>query len=140
MWGVLLMALGALVAVSPASAGLKAVAAVPAACGGLLLAWYLRFSIRWDSEGFTRQDLLRQKRCRFEEITGQLLYVTTGGGVLLELQLADGSALSLRSGMDGVYAFMDAAFAGWLKQKGLTEEDCLWHDPEQSCWFPNMEE
>ena len=47
--------------------------------------------------------------------------------------------VSLQSTMDGVYPFLDAAFSGWCRQKGLAEDQCDFHDPSKSWWFPHEE-
>ena len=63
-----------------------------------------------------------------------------GGNVIIELYLEDGSSISLQSSMDGVYLFLDTAFAGWCLQTGRDPQDCDFHDPSQSLWFPTVEE
>ena len=57
-----------------------------------------------------------------------------------ELYLKDGSTVSLQSTMDGVYPFLDTAFAGWCLQTGRDPESCDFHDPSKSLWFPPVEE
>ena len=42
--------------------------------------------------------------------------------------------------MDGIYLFLDTAFAGWCLQKGIDPTDCAFHDPSKSWWFPHEEE
>ena len=58
----------------------------------------------------------------------------------LELHLQDGRTVSLQSTMTDVYPFLDAAFAGWCRQNGKRAEDCPFYDPENSRWFPGLEE
>ena len=77
---------------------------------------------------------------RYEEIVGQKLYVVQGGSIVAELYLKDGSTVSLQSTMDGVYPFLDTAFAGWCLQTGRDPESCDFHDPSKSLWFPPVEE
>ena len=93
---------------------------------------YLSFGIFYDGESFLMS--------RFGEIVSQKLYVVTGGSIVIELGLADGSALSLQSTMDGVYPFMDTAFAAWCMQTGHKMEDCSFYDPSKSWWVPHEEE
>ena len=76
----------------------------------------------------------------YEEIVGQKLYVVQGGSIVAELYLKDGSTVSLQSTMDGVYPFLDTAFAGWCLQTGRDPESCDFHDPSKSLWFPPVEE
>ena len=66
--------------------------------------------------------------------------IADGGSIVIELGLADGSALSLQSTLDGVYPFMDTAFAAWCMQTGLKMEECSFYDPSKSWWFPHEEE
>ena len=63
-----------------------------------------------------------------------------GGSIVVELHMADGSTVSLQSTMEGVYPFLDAAFAAWFAQTGRDPEKCDFHDPSQSLWFPTVEE
>ena len=74
-------------------------------------------------------------RDQFGDITGQQLY-TSAAGVIVELYLAGGASVQLQPGMTGVDAFMNHAFAAWLKQTGKTQEECDFYDPDNSCWFP----
>lgn len=102
---------------------------------------YLSFGIFYDGESFLLCRFGRKaQEHRFGEITGQRLYVITGGSTLIELTLQDGSTLSVQSTMDGVYPFMDAAFAAWCMQTGHTVEACSFYDPAKSWWFPHEEE
>ena len=54
--------------------------------------------------------------------------------------MTDGSSVSLQSSMDGVYLFLDTAFAGWCLQNGIDPQSCDFHDPSKSWWFPHEEE
>ena len=75
----------------------------------------------------------------FNQIKGQKLY-NNAGQTLIELYLNDGRSVQLQSTMTGVYEFMDHAFAAWLFQRGKTLEDCPFHDPDNSLWFPTVED
>ena len=106
-----------------------------------LAVYYLSFGIFYDSESFLQ--------CRFgkkdvtyhyKDILGQKLYLVQGGNIIVELHMADGTAVSLQSAMDGVYSFLDTAFAAWCLQTGREMERCDFHDPSQSLWFPTVEE
>jgi hypothetical protein len=67
-----------------------------------------------------------------------MLYAVNGGN-LIELHMTDGNSVNLQSSMIGVYPFLDKAFEGWCHQKGIDPEGCDFHDPDNSCWFPNVE-
>ena len=54
--------------------------------------------------------------------------------------MKDGKAVQVLSGMTGYGAFLDKAYAGWLRQTGRDPESCGFHDPSNSCWFPTMED
>ena len=55
-------------------------------------------------------------------------------------QLEDGSTVSLQAGMPGIYPFLDEAFAGWCRQTEHDPENCSFHDPANTCYFPPVEE
>ena len=103
--------------------------------------YYLTHGIFYDGEtflvsSFRKDDLVY----RFEQITEQKLYLVQGGNIIIELYMNDGTSVSLQSSMDGVYLFLDTAFAGWCLQKGIDPQTCDFHDPSKSWWFPHEEE
>lgn len=111
------------------------------ALGIALIVYYLSFGIFYDGEtmlvcAFGKKD----REYFFREIQGQKLYLIQGGNILVELHMADGSAVSLQSSMDGIYTFLDTAFAAWCMQKGIAPQSCTFHDPSQSLWFPTVED
>ena len=111
------------------------------AMGIFLAVYYLSFGIFYDGESFLMSRFGKKDAVhRYEEIVGQKLYVVQGGSVVAELYLKDGSTVSLQSTMDGVYPFLDTAFAGWCLQTGRDPESCDFHDPSKSLWFPPVEE
>lgn len=109
---------------------------------GLCLSlYYLTHAIFYDGETFLVASFRKQDRTyRFENIREQKLYQIQGGSIVIELYLEDGSTVSLQSSMDGVYLFLDTAFAGWCLQKGIDPQSCDFHDPSKSWWFPHEEE
>lgn len=108
--------------------------------GGALAVYYLSFGIFYDGESFLLCRFgRRSQEHRFREIVSQRLYAVTGGSVVIELTLEDGSTLTLQSTMEGVYPFMDTAFAGWCMQTGRKMEACSFYDPSKSWWFPHEE-
>ena len=109
---------------------------------GIGLAWYyLGYGIFYDGESFLFSYPLKKDRTyQYPEIVGQKLYLIQGGSVVVELHMKDGTTISVQSTMDGVYSFLDTAFAGWCLAKGIDPQDCDFHDPRNSLWFPTVEE
>ena len=102
---------------------------------------YLSFGIFYDGETFLQCRFGKKDvEHTFADIAGQKLYIIQGGTILVELHLTDGTTLSLQSNMDGIYPFLDTAFAAWCLQKGIDPQTCTFHDPSQSLWFPTVEE
>ena len=111
------------------------------ALGIALIVYYLSFGIFYDGEtmlvcAFGKKD----REYFFREIQGQKLYLIQGGNIMVELHMSDGSAVSLQSSMEGIYTFLDTAFAAWCMQKGIDPQSCTFHDPGQSLWFPTVED
>ena len=105
-----------------------------------LLVYYMSFGIFYDDESFILTTFGKKSVAyRFCEVKEQRLYTTTGGGTIIELHMQDGRAVSLQSSMEGVYPFLDKAFFGWCRQKGIDPDRCEFHDPGMSCWFPGGE-
>ena len=106
-----------------------------------LAVYYLSFGVFYDGETFLVSSVGKKSReYYFREILGQKLYLVQGGNIIVELHMEDGTTVSLQSTMDGVYPFLDTAFAGWCLQKGIDPQSCDFHDPSQSLWFPTVEE
>ena len=109
--------------------------------GVCLAVYYLSFGVFYDGETFLLSRFGKKEvTYRFSEIKGQKLYLVQGGNVIIELHMADGGTVSLQSTMDGVYPFLDTAFAAWCMQTGRDPQNCDFHDPSQSLWFPTVEE
>ena len=109
--------------------------------GICLAVYYLSFGIFYDGESllycrFGKKDITHY----YKDIVGQKLYLIQGGNIVVELHMRDGSAVSVQSSFDGVYPFLDAAFAAWCRQTGRDPESCDVHDPRQSLWFPTVED
>ena len=105
-----------------------------------LIVYYMTFGVFYDEDSFLFTSFGKKSmEYRYQDIKSQQLYVIQGGNVVIELHMADGNAVSLQSPMVGVYAFLDTAFAGWCRQKGITSDDCGFYDPANSCWFPTEE-
>ena len=109
--------------------------------GAGLIVHYMTFGVYYDQDSFVLSTFGRKSTTyAFRDIRAQQLYTVTGGTTLIELHLQDGRTVSLQSTMTGVYSFMDTAFAGWCRQKGINAENCVFHDPKNSRWFPGLEE
>ena len=109
--------------------------------GAALAVYYLSFGVFYDGETFLLSRFGKKEvTYRFSDIKGQKLYMVQGGNVIIELHMADGNTVSLQSTMDGVYPFLDTAFAAWCLQTGRDPQSCDFHDPSQSLWFPTVED
>ena len=105
-----------------------------------LIVYYMTFGVFYDENSFLFTSFGKKSmEYRYQDIKSQQLYVIQGGNVVIELHMVDGNAVSLQSPMVGVYAFLDTAFAGWCRQKGINSDDCSFYDPANSCWFPTEE-
>lgn len=104
-----------------------------------LVVYYMTFGVFYDADGFVLTTFgKRSTTYRYNQIAGQLLY-NASGNVLIELHMKDGRSVNLQSTMTGAYAFLDYAFEHWCHQTGRNPEDCDFHDPDNSLWFPLME-
>ena len=109
--------------------------------GAALAGYYLSFGIFYDGESLLLSRFGKKDVTYFyKDIIGQKLYLIQGGSIVVELHMADGSAVSVQSSFEGVYPFLDTAFAGWCLQTGRDPMSCDFHDPSQSLWFPTVEE
>ena len=109
--------------------------------GIVMAVYYLSFGIFYDDDTFLVSSFgKRSVEYRYSDIEKQQLYVVSGGSVIVELWLKNGKTLSLQSGMEGVYPFLDHAFAAWCRQTARLPEDCAFHDPAKSWWFPHEED
>ena len=105
-----------------------------------LVVYYISFGIFYDQDTFLLTTFGKAGGTyRYRDILGQKLYVVQGGSVVVELHMADGRTVSLQSSMEGAYPFLDFAYEAWVRQKGLTEEQCGFHDPSGSLWFPTVD-
>ena len=106
-----------------------------------LAVYYLSFGIFYDGETFLQSRFGKKDiTYNFKDIVGQKLYLVQGGNIIVELHMKNGSTVSLQSSMDGVYPFLDTAFAAWCLQTGRDPQSCDFHDPSQSLWFPTVED
>ena len=111
------------------------------AMGAAMAVYYLTRGIFYDAESFLVSGFGQKGTPHYyKEIQQQRLYLVQGGNVIIELYMADGSTVSLQSNMDGVYPFLDTAFAGWCQQTGTDPDSCSFHNPGNHWWFPHEEE
>ena len=114
--------------------------AIMLATGIGLVVYYMSYAVFYDEDSFLFTTIgKRAKTYYYRDIKQQQLY-NNQGHLLIELHMADGDTVQLQSTMHGYDKFMDHAFEAWLEQTGKTKEDCPFHDPEKSCWFPPVEE
>lgn len=108
--------------------------------GVACITYYLSYGIFYDGETFLVCIFGKKSReYHYSQILSQKLYVVTGGNIVIELHIDDGTSVSLQSAMDGVYPFLDTAFAGWCMQTGHSINECDFYDPSKSWWFPHEE-
>ena len=108
--------------------------------GICLITAYMTFGIFYDEDSFILTTFgKRSNTYRYNQIKAQQLY-NAYGNIVIELHMGDGRTVQLQAGMEGVYPFLDKAFDGWLQQRGKKKEDCPYYDPENSCWFPAVED
>ena len=108
--------------------------------GCCLVGHYLSFGIFYDADTFIVTAFGKKNPVyRFRDIRHQKLYLIQGGSIVVELHMADGSAVSVHTAMEGAYPFLDHAFAAWCCQKQLDPESCSFHDPRNHLWFPGEE-
>lgn len=109
--------------------------------GAALAVYFLSFGIFYDEDSFLVTSFGKKSvSYEYREIVTQQLYLVQGGNIIVELHLKNGKAVSVQSAMEGAYAFLDYAFAAWCRQTERDPENCPFHDPSQSCWFPTEEE
>lgn len=142
VFGLFLMVIGILAILSGAMGTVFLTAAGIAVIlmGIGLVVYYMTFGIFYDRDTFLLTTFgKRSNTYHYREILGQKLYVIQGGSVVVELHMNDGRTVQLQSNMEGAYAFLDFAYGAWVRQKGLTEAQCGFHDPSNSLWFPTVD-
>lgn len=114
---------------------------IVAAMGAALVVYYMTFGIFYDDEGFVYTTFGKKSRTyQYSQIRSQQLYVVQGSNIIVELHMTDGSAVQVQLALQGAEEFMNAAFSNWARQKNMDiRENCDFHDPQNSCWFPAEE-
>lgn len=101
-----------------------------------LVVYYMTYGVFYDTDSFIFMTFGKKSiTYNYKDICQQQLY-NNQGHLLIELHMQDGNTVHIQSTMHGCYDFMDHAFAAWCRQTGRQEEDCPFHDPDNSCWFP----
>ena len=111
--------------------------------GIALVVYYMTFGIFYDDDSFVYTSFGKKSvTYQYSQIRGQQLYVVQGGNIVVELHMTNGKTVQVQLQLKDADNFLDMAFLGWVRQKNLDVRDgsCDFHDPENSCWFPNMEE
>lgn len=108
--------------------------------GICLTVYYVTFGIYYDHDSFILSTFSKRSLTyQYNQIRSQQLY-NVSGNTIIELHMTDGKNISLQAAMPGVYDFLDTAFHGWCRQKGIDSATCSHYDPDNTCWFPPMEE
>lgn len=109
--------------------------------GVALVVYYMTFGIFYDKDSFVYTSFGKKSvTYRYSQIRAQQLYILQGGGILVELHMVDGNTIQVQLQLENADKFLDTAFAGWCAQRGIDPADCQFHDPDNSLWFPSVEE
>ena len=142
-FGLILVVLGlaAIFAGLPGDWVLMAGGGIVIAIGVFLVVYYMTFGIFYDADGFVYTTFGKKSATyQYNQIRCQQLYEVTGGNIMVELHMTDGSAVQVQLQLKGAAEFMDKAQLGWCRQKGVQQENCDFYDPQNSCWFPKAED
>lgn len=105
-----------------------------------LVVYYLSTGLFYDEESFLYTSFGKKSLTyHYRDIQAQQLY-NAQGSLLVELYMTDGKSVHVHGNMVGAFDFLDKAFSGWCAQRGIAAEDCAFHDPANSCWFPPVSE
>ncbi len=105
-----------------------------------LIVYYLTFGIYYDNDSFLYCAFGKKGvTYRYGQISHQQLYMLQGGSALVELHMADGSAVQVQLSLEGAEDFLNTAFLGWVQQNNIDIRTAHFHDPKNSCWFPSQE-
>lgn len=118
---------------------LLAGAIVVLAMGIFLIGVYFLTGIVYDQDGFTYKALFRKaKTYRYADITGETALLTRSG--VNAMLLVGEDEVHIYQSMDGLNNFLKTAYQGWLKARGMREEDCPPPNPTYFVWFPEPPE
>ena len=128
---------GVLTGVSDNNVAMMVGSGILVLAGGGLAAYYISTGIFYDEDTFLYASLGKKDRVYpYGDILHQKLYVVQGGHYIVELHMADGSAVMVQTQMEGYREFLNHAAAAWRRGK----ESCAPADPEQLKWFPDEED
>ncbi len=137
--GLLLAVLGLACAMGSERAYLIVAGVIVILVGVALAAYYVSYGIYYDESHFlVCRPGKRATQYSYGSICTQQLFLT-GGSILVGLHLASGITEQVPLGEDGAADFLNFAFARWCAARGLSPEDCAFHDTANSCWFPPLE-
>lgn len=109
--------------------------------GAGFVVFYLTFGIYYDEDSFLVESFGKKPLTyRYRDIVHQKLYVVQGGSLIIELHMADESAVQVVSTMPDYEKFLNYAFDRWCAQKRIDPEACDFHDAANGLWFPQKEE
>lgn len=97
---------------------------------------YRKTGIDYTEDGFTFRAGRQTARFRYAQILGQRVSIARRS-VCLVLCTEAGNVV-LQNNMQGFTRFLEAAYAGWCRQKGLDPQGQSWHDPADYRWFPDQ--
>lgn len=112
-------------------------AAVLLALAVYFLYCYRRMGIDYDGEGFTFRKGRVSQRFAFGAIDGQRVAVSRRSFCLVLCLGRD--EVVIYGNMQGVRPFLDAAYQGWCRAKGLDPAAQDWHNPADFRWFPDQQ-
>ena len=108
--------------------------------GICLVIYYLSTGLFYDEESFIYTSFGKKSLTyHYRDIQSQQLY-NAQGSIMVELYMIDGKSVHVHGNMVGAFDFLDKAFSRWCAQRGIRAEDCAFHDPANSCWFPPVSE
>lgn len=109
--------------------------------GAGLAAYYISTGIFYDEDTFLYASFGKKGRTyRYRDILHQQLYQVQGGHYIVELHMADGSAVMVQTQMEGYQAFLNHAMLKWCHAKGIDPKDQPHLDPDKFLWFPSKED
>lgn len=117
-----------------------AVCAVLTLFGIGLLTVYLSYGIYYDGDTFLLCSLGKKAaEYRYDQIRYQRIY-DIRGTICVALTMDDGREVALYANMQGLAPFLDTAYLGYCRQRGLDPEKADFYDPGNSKWFPMEQE
>ncbi len=108
--------------------------------GAGLLTVYLSYGIYYDADTFLLCTFGKKPaEYRYDKIRYQRIY-NIRGMICVALTMQDGREVALYANMQGLNPFLDTAFLGYCRQRGLDPEQADFYDPNESKWFPMEQE